>query len=480
MATIDLQTVALYTPEWWLKRLIARLRERASAAAGYEAFHEGKQGLAFASQKFREVFASRYAGLSANLMPLVVNAEKDRLIVQGFRFANRPKGDPATWRIWQDNQLDAESLIAHEIALVKGQAFALVAPASTGPVVTIEDPTEVVVESAPGNRRLRLAALKVYRDDEGFMRAYLYLPDAIYRYRSTAAAKGDTANTWESLRWAEYAEADGVFPIANPLGVVPVIPLTNRPRRDGSGRSEIEPIMGNQSAINKLRFDALVASEFVAFPQRWAVNIDIPEDPDTGKPISPFRPGVDMIWAQRRLAPDEAAEYGDKAPQPAFGQFPAGDLGGYFKAIDEELGLMVAGSATPYYYLFGSPSSVPPTGESIKSSEAALVKKVIAQERHFGEGWEETMRLALLADGQSAKARTDGEVIWGDEETRNEAARTDSVLKQFIAGLIPAEFALEELGYSQQAIARITAMRTPTQLPPTPPGGLGGVGGGGG
>jgi hypothetical protein len=81
---------------------------------------------------------------------------------------------------------------------------------------------------------------------------------------------------------------------------------------------------------------------------------------------------------------------------------------------------------------------VPPTGESIKSSEAALVKKVIAQERHFGEGWEETMRLALLADGQSAKARTDGEVIWGDEETRNEAARTDSRPEAVPAGLLPA------------------------------------------
>jgi hypothetical protein len=98
MAEINLQTVALYTPEWWLKRLIAKLRARSAAAAGWESFHEGKQGLAFASPKFREVFAARYSDLPSNLMPLVVNAEKDRLIVQGFRFANRPQGDPATSR----------------------------------------------------------------------------------------------------------------------------------------------------------------------------------------------------------------------------------------------------------------------------------------------------------------------------------------------------------------------------------------------
>ncbi len=478
MAEISFQNAEIQSPQWWLKRLLDKLRERAATARTFDEFHEGRQGLAFASEKFAQVFGQRYRNLPSNLMPLVVSAEKDRLIIQGFRFANRPQGDPATWRIWQDNQLDAESLIAHEIALVKGQAFTLVAPSPDGPIITIEDPTEVIVESAPGNRRLRLAALKVYRDDAGFMRAYLYLPDGIYRYISRTAVQGDSITTWESISWSEYIEADGVFPVPNPLGVVPMIPLTNRPRRDGTGRSEIEPVMGNQNAINKLRFDALVASEFVAFPQRWATNIDIPEDPDTGKPISPFRPGVDMIWAQRRLDPEQAAEYGDHPPQPAFGQFPSGDLSGYFTAIENELGLMVAGSATPYYYLFGTPSSVPPTGESIKSSEAALVKKVIAQERHFGEGWEETMRLALAADGQTAKARTDGEVIWADEETRNEAVRTDSVLKQYVAGLLPPEFALEELGYSQQAIARIMALRVPVTLPVSAPGGLGGTSGG--
>jgi hypothetical protein len=64
------------------------------------------------------------------------------------------------------------------------------------------------------------------------------------------------------------------------------------------------------------------------------------------------------------------------------------------------------------------------------------------------------MRVALLAAGQASKARTDGETIWADPETRNEAARTDSILKQYQAGLLPDEFALEELGYSQQQIER--------------------------
>ena len=120
---------------------------------------------------------------------------------------------------------------------------------------------------------------------------------------------------------------------------------------------------------------------------------------------------------------------------------------------------MASISRTPYHYLLGTPQSVPPTGESIKSSEAPLVKKVIAEAVHLGEGWEETMRLALIASNQTAKARSDAETMWTDPETRNEGARTDAIIKQYQVGLLPDQFALEQLGYSAQQIERIAAMK---------------------
>lgn len=466
---------ATYSPEWWRSRLIKRLRDRRAEYDEYQHFFDGRQPLAFASEKFAQVFGRRYARLPANFMPLVTDAERERLIVQGFRFGNRPEGDTATWAIWQENQLDAESQIAHEIALVKGAAYTLISPPPTGsrvPLVTIEDPCETIVETAPGNRRLRLAALKVWQDDDGFVRAYLYLPTELYKWRSARKTSTNSGWSWESATWEEYRDRGEDFPIRNPIGVVPVVPLLNRPTRDGKGRSEIGPVMGNQNAINKLRFDALVASEFIAFPQRWATNIDIPVDPNTGQDVAPFKPGVDVLWATRKPEPDQMAEFGDKFPMPQFGQFPAADLKPYIDAISAEMGQMSSISRTPYHYFLGTPTSIPPTGESIKSSEAPLVKKVVAQEVHFGEGWEETMRVALVAAGQSSKARTDGETIWLDAETRNEAARTDSILKQYQAGLLPDEFALGELGYSEQQIARIKTLREaekPAPIAAVPP-----------
>lgn len=452
----------VYSPEWWRDRLLGKLRKQRINCAEYHDFYEGDQPLAFASDAFRETFGRRYRRLPANFMPLVVDAERERMVVQGFRFNGAKTADRTIWKIWQDNQLDAESQIAHEIALTKGVAYALVAPAAGSPLITIEDPTETILETAPGNRRLRLAALKVWHDDDGYMRAYLYLPELIYKYRSGEHRAETDTWSWENTTWEAYADEGEDFPVKNPLGVVPVVPLLNRPSRNGVGRSEIAPVMGNQNAINKLRFDALVAAEAVAFPQRWMTNIDIPNDPDTGRPISPFKPGVTNLWATRKPTPDEMQEYAaGEWPQPSFGEFSQADLKPYIDMIREEVGQMASISRTPYHYLLGEPTSVPPSGESLKSSEAPLVKKVGAQAIHFGEGWEETMRVSLIAAGQSAKARTDGETDWADPETRNEAARTDSILKQYAAGLLPDKIALEELGYSPQQIERIGLLKNP-------------------
>ena len=53
---------------------------------------------------------------------------------------------------------------------------------------------------------------------------------------------------------------------------------------------------------------------------------------------------------------------------------------------------------------------------------------------HLGEGWEEVMRLCLLAMGDARGRIRSAETIWRDPETQNEAVRTDAVLKQFQAG----------------------------------------------
>lgn len=463
VSTATTTPLPVYSPEWWLRRLLERLARQARVCDRHYSFFRGDQPLAFASRKFEDAYGGRYRDLPANFMPLVIDAEAERLIVTGFRWGTATSADKGAWRIWQDNALDAESQIAHEIALAKGTAFTMVAPATGGrsPVITVEDPSETVVETAPGNRRTRIAGLKVWNDDDGFIRAYLFLPEYVFKFRSETVRTAST--DLGQIRWVRLLVPDEDWPARNPLGVVPIIPLLNRPLRSGVGRSEIEPVMGNQSAINFLRFAALVGADTSALPQRWAKNIEVPTDPDTGVEMPLFKPGRDTMIVARRPTPEEVQEYGDKFPDPAFGQFPAADLKPFVDMIVSEVGQMSSISRTPYHYLLGTPSSVPPSGESLKASEAPLVKKVGRQAVHFGEAWEETIRTAFLALGQAAKARTDAETDWADPETRNEAARTDSILKQYQAGLLPDEVAWEELGYSPTQIERMKQLRAKEQ-----------------
>jgi hypothetical protein len=474
--TIDVRTAPAGSPEWWLARLLARLDARRTDLETFEAYYDGHQPLAFASQKFRDAFGSRFREFSSNFMSLVVDAPGERLEVQGFRFADA-EGDKDIWRrIWQENDLDAGSQLAHTEALMKGVAYALVEPQADGvPVVTIEDPLDCIVEVAPKDRRERVAALKRWVDDDGHLVAYVHLPDAVYKYRSLGKAApvvtsdlptGELALETSSARWTRLEVSDEPWPLPNPLGIVPVVPLPNRPRLSGrswsvsgvpvrlDGRSEIAAVMSNQDAINKYRADALVASEFAAFRQRWAIGIDIPVDPETGRPIEPFKPAVDRLWTFPRPDPEDPNQ-----AFPQVGEFAATDLLPYKLMIETEVGHVSSISRIPYHFFLGQPQAIPPSGESLKSSEAGLVRKVGRIALHLGEGWEEVMRLCLLAMGDARGRIRSAETIWRDPETQNEAVRTDAVLKQFQAGVIDLESAQEQLGYSPEQVRQMRERR---------------------
>ena len=429
--------------EWWLARLGRRLDERLAPMTKFEDYYAGRQPLAFASEKFRAAFGDRFPAFSSNFMALVVDAHRERLHVQGIRIGDAPEGDADAWRWWQDNRLDAESQKLHTEVLVKGIAYALVWPdPATGlPEVTIESPLQVVVETEPGKSWKRRAGLKRWLDDEGYQRAELHLPDGIYKFRS--------AQRWASTtHWTRDEPAGEPWPVPNPIGVVPIVPFVNRPRLGGDGHSEIEPVMSNQDAINKLRADALISSEFASFRQRWVIGMDIPIDPETGHPVEPFRAAVDRLWMVPPADPDDP-----NPPKVEFGEFEQTDLGPIYAGIDTEVQHLGAISRTPYHYLLPQ-SGQPPSGESLKSSEAGLTAKVADSMLYLGEPWEETFRLNFAFRGDPRAADTAAEIIWRDPESRTEAVHTDALVKQKSLG-VPEEILWEGLGYSPQQIARI-------------------------
>jgi hypothetical protein len=445
------------SPAGMLRLLLARLDARHPAMERWNDYYEGRQPLAFASEKFRDAFGGRFRAFSSNFCALVVDGTRERMEVTGFTYANSRSAKRA-WRIWQDNDMDAASQIAHTEALVKGIAYALVEPDQLGgdPTITIEDPFDAITCSDPRNRRRRTGGLKRWMDEEGHLNLVLYQPDLIWRLRSEG--KWEPTNGGSFVLVADPQEGEA-WPLQNRLGVVPLVPLPNRPRLRVEGRSEIDPVMSNQDAINKYRADALVAAEFAAFRQRWATGLEIPEDPKTGQPVEPFKAAVDRLWVVPPPDPDDPNQ-----TEAKFGEFSATDLAPYQAMIESEIGAMASISRMPYHYLLGQPQSVPPSGESLKSSEAGLVAKVNTSELHFGEGWEEVSRLTLLAVGDAGSKDRSSATEWRDPETRNEAVRTQSAVLAYQQGIITQPEARLALGY--QPLPEDAAGATLGTVPP--------------
>jgi hypothetical protein len=430
-----------------LRRLGKMLEDRRPELERHQAYYEGQHRLAFATSKFREAFGSLFSAFSDNLCELVVDAVEERLNVEGFRMG--PKGTEAdrdAWRIWQANQLDAWSQIAHTTALVKGVVYVLVGPGEKRdmPEITIEDPCHTIVLYEPGSQRRRIAGLKRWVDDSGRLMANLYLPEWVEKYESDSISK---TGSWDlaRVRWRRRLVDGEPWPLRNALGVVPLVPLVNKPQLATEGRSEITSIIPLNDAINKLVADMLIASEFGSFRQRWATGIEVPVDEETGAEIEPFKAAVDRLWVARGS--------GDINNPPRFGEFEQTDLTQFTHAVELLVQHVASESRTPYHY-FMQHGGQPPSGESLKSSETGLVAKAMRKQRLFGEGWEEVLSLAFRQVGQDDKAGIeDSETIWRDPESRTEAEHVDALVKMASLG-VPHEILWERWGASPTEIAR--------------------------
>lgn len=443
------------SPRWWLCRLEKELRERQAHMQLMDDYYSGRHPLPFVTKahnaKMRDEFRGLLEDSKSNFMGLVVDATEERLRVDGFRLSGEkdPKADDESWRIWQQNQMDAETQIAFVEALTKRVSYLSIWSGKEHPIIAVEDPLQTIVGYVPGtNLRVRAAALKLWRDDwTGKVRANVYLPDAIHKFERQdregsalvlPASVDDPGVTWVELD-KEMVE--------NPLGVVPIIPLRNRPKLRLEGESEIVGPAPTQDRINGTLFLRCLAGYFGAHRQRWAVGLTMHED-ENGKPEEPFDVAVDKLW--------HSEDGGVK-----FGEFGQTDLTGYIKAIEQDILHVAITTRTPRHYLIEQGQS--PSGDAIRSAESGLIKKVGRKSRTFGEGLEEAIRLAHRFAGNEAPP-ADSEVVWADAEIRSEAEITDAVIKQYQQGLIPWEAAMEKLGYTQTEIRRFAGMRAEEQL----------------
>jgi len=416
-----------------LERLGAELDARAPDYELWQDYYDGRHqppvALLAASTGYRSEYARWLSGFSDNFCRLVVQAVDERLRVTGFR-VDGAAGDRKAWAYWQANQLDAWHQRAHREALVKGWCPVTVDAAPDGaPRIRAHQADQFAIAWDDDDALARAAAMRRWVTPDGRRLATLYFADRIEKYELGAGNA-----------WANRPVAGEPWPLPHDLGVVPVVPLVNDPDLYNAGQSEIGAMLPMQNALNLLMSDMLVSAEYTAFPQRWVTGLEIPVDPDTGKPVQPFKLAYDRMLMAR-----------DKDVR--FGQLDAADLAPYIRAIEACIQHIASTTRTPPHYLLGQAGSFP-SGESLKATETGLVAKVKRRQGDFGESWEECVSVAFRAAGDARRAdRQDKEAVWADPEVRTEAQHVDALLKLKSLG-VPLEQLWEDAGYSPQLIAK--------------------------
>ncbi len=258
-----------------LTRLGRKLDELRPTYDRLDAYYAGTQpGHHFMAPEVRASLGNRLPPLILNWPRLVVSAVEERLDVDGFRLSRDEPADRDLWRIWQASRMDEASQQAHLDALVYGCAFVVVwaGPDPATPRITVESARQMTVERSPLTGEIT-TALKRWNED-GYGHAVVYRADEITRWR-TEQRIVEGSDTYEipTGGWTR------VETIPNPLGVVPVAALVNRPRLlKPNGETELSDIIPLTDAASKVMTDLLVTSEYCAAPRRWITGMDMPSD----------------------------------------------------------------------------------------------------------------------------------------------------------------------------------------------------------
>lgn len=424
------------TDDEWFRRLNARRVRAQIETQRYWEYYDNEQPLAYVAKILQEQ-GDRFPPLRVNWSALVVDALEERLDIEGFRIGSGDIDDDLT-EVWQANDLDEGSGEGHIAALVARQAFIMVGPGvdTDIPLVTVEYPDQVAVEVDPATRRV-VAALKVWSPDTengSETMATLHVPGRIITYES--GKKVDQ----QSLGWARKLEQHQTSPL------VGVVPMLNRPRR-WAGRSELDQIIPLVDGVNQTATNMLAAIEHHALPRRWAVNVSEQDFTDAdGKPLPAWKIATGAIWAIPR-ADDDTGVLGEQV-QPKVGQFTAAALDNFHNSIKQLATIAASLYGLPPHYM-GYSSENPASADAIRSAEARLVKRAERRQRTFGGSWERAMRIALAVMGRDPSEANGLETVWRDAATPTKAAQADAAVKMVQAGVIDAEQAQEDAGYTQ-------------------------------
>jgi len=381
----------------------------------------------------------------------------------------------ALHRLWEDNELDAESKALHKNVSTHGDAYILVWPITEEPDraeydeepddeedYTEQDLADEAQAQAPTlgtvvgvdirvNNASQMRA--IYDDEDPLKIAYvikswpvkrggkerhrvnLYYEDRIEKWVSDGEK-----DTKDPAAWALLEEMD------NPYGRVPVFHFRNdRPY----GNPEHLGAYGPQDMINKLVQTHGAAIEFQSFPQRYLM-VDPTKDDPTSNSDDPIHPDDDAEDPESELGDSGmSAEPGSiwKLWGASTGEYQPAQPDIFLSPYDRYVKAMAELTDTPQHH-FSKDSGDTPAGSALRALEAPLIAKCEDRQDRYEATWRDVFEFAMWLLGYE-DVRID--LQWAPLMVVDDADGWGVVQAKINTG-VPAEVALTETGYPAEQV----------------------------
>src|SRR5699024_7060796 len=259
----------------------------------------------------------------------------------------------------------------------------------------------------------------------------------------------DPTGGWEPRQPA----GDDVWPLPNPMNMVPLVEFRNQTLLDDAPMSDIDGVISMQDAINLVWAYLFNALDYTSLPQRVVTGADVPSIPilnADGHIVGEKPVDLDQLIKDRTLwIPGEEA---------TTTEWSAARLDVFSAVIERAIEHIAAQTRTPPHYLIGKVANL--SAEALVAAETGLVSKVAERVTYFTPGIRKVYALIAAAQGNEARAKAalSGRVVWGDIQFRSLAQKVDALHKMHSMGF-PTEWVAEEYGMEPHEVARVMRMR---------------------
>jgi len=421
-----------------MKKAIDLIRDRRNHYLTAEAYYEGTQAEIFPNQKWYRLITNTANDFRFNFARTVVDSVLNRLEIANIT-ANTEAANRKIQDVWQMNDLQIDADEIHRRALVYGDCYSIVWTDISGNItVDYNSPLTTIMIYDDENPRIKKFAAKLWQTEDPndhtkkIARLNMYYPTYIEKFEMAGEIENVVSAGGFNL----------IDIVENPWGEVPVFHFRTTKQY---GRPEHADAFGPQDAINKLIVTHMNTVDYQGAPQRYALSgggnssefEDFDEEGTAADNLGSLKNGPGELWYLKGVS--------------QVGEFSPADHKVFTEPVKDFVRSMASITNTPLHY-FEKTGNVP-SGESLRTAESPLLKKVEDRQITFGSTWTDMFRFILKVDNES---EPNVQIDWQAVESMDSLDAWEVAVKKRVVG-VTLEQVLVEMGYDIDSAKEIAA-----------------------